>query len=134
MRRALLALALLCAGCGGHPKRAGLEGIEDALAGAGLHVEGFADSEPRALAATRCRAGRIERILALLCSYATDDAVRHGRRAAEAFLGDAPTGVVLERPGAERALLVLADRDRADRSGRALQKIARAFRADGAKR
>jgi hypothetical protein len=127
------ALGLALAGCGARGGGGGAD-LEASLAAEGLRLEGFAAVDATAFGATRCRGGRVEGVHAVLCELAGDDALRRARHAADGFIGEAATGLVLDRRSPTRALLVLADRDHVDPSGRAMKKIARAFAPTDGKR
>lgn len=132
---ALCAVAL-AAGCHRPPTdgAATLEAIVASLSSDGLKVEGFGPGDARALHAARCQSGRIEGIDATLCEYQSDTALRLGHKAADEWIGSAPTGMALEYGRGVHVLLVLADRAHADPNGRAAARIAAAFRpSDGAR-
>jgi len=120
-------LALLgCAlgGCHRAPPPDAIEPGMAALRDAGLKVEGFAPVDARRFAAIACREGRVESFAALVCDYGAPEAWPRGKRAAEDWIGSALTGTWAAR---DRLLLVLADRDRADPSGKQLSKVVHAF-------
>lgn len=122
---ALLGLALplwLLVGCSKPP---GVAAELAALQAAGHGAAGFADSDARPFSAKACRAGTLDRVAAVLCEYGSAEALSLGQQGAEAWIGEATTGVVLRR---DLYLLALADRDRADPSGRAVSKLAKTFR------
>lgn len=113
---------LWLAGCGrGHGLSAELAALRDD----GLAVGEFrAVADPGPLRARACTSGTVERVAALLCEYAGADAASLGQAGAEAWVGQAITGVVLRR---DLFLLALADRDQADLHGKAIVKIRQAF-------
>jgi hypothetical protein len=117
---ALMGLSLLAC-----DKEKGLKGEISALTGAGHTAAGFAASDPAPLRAKTCQAGTIDRLAALLCQFETADAVSGGQAGAEAWIGQAMTGVVLRR---EAFLLALADREQVDRNGKLLAAITRSFK------
>jgi hypothetical protein len=61
----------------------------------------------------------------VLCEYGSAEAVRLGQRAAEGWLGQATTGLILDRGN---TLLMVADRAHTDPNGRTLNKIGKAFK------
>ena len=102
-----------------------------ALRSAGHEVGEWKDSEAPPFHARRCQAGTIDKIDAQLCEYPSADALPLGRSAGDAWIGQAATGVVLQR---EQVLLMLADRNRVDPQGKAIAKISRSFRRQPAKK
>lgn len=96
-----------------------------ALSAAGHTAADFASSEPRDFQAAACQSGTLDKIPAVLCRYDSADALAQGQQRAEAWLGQAPTGVILRR---DLYLLILSDRDRIDPNGRVLAALSHSFR------
>jgi len=101
-----------------------LEGEVKALETAGLTSIDLKETDAAALQASSCKAGTVEQLSALLCSYESADAAKAGKAPAEAWLGDALTGVVLRREG---LLLALADEKSIDPNGKTMAKVAKLF-------
>jgi hypothetical protein len=125
---ALAASSLLGLALGGCRKTAtagsNLEQINDAFNSAGLKLDPFVPSDATRFSASRCLTGRIEGVDATLCEYGSPEAAKLGHRAAEEWIGPAPTGTAIDNG---RVLLALADRARIDPNGRAIHKITRVF-------
>jgi hypothetical protein len=115
----LLALAAACS------KPTGIQAELLALRAAGHPPAGFQAVDATPFKAQTCQGGTIDRFAAVLCEYKSPDALGLGQQAAEGWIGQAVTGVVLRR---DLFLLALADRDRVDPSGKALSALAKAFR------
>jgi hypothetical protein len=92
---------------------------------AGRAVSEFADVDGSALQAKKCQAGTIDNIAALLCEYASLEKANQGQAAAENWLGETSTGLVLRR---ELLLLALSDRNHTDPNGKAISAISKLFR------
>lgn len=118
----LSAVAVLAAtGCG----KKGVDGELVTLREAGRSVEGFADTDAAPLGAKRCQTGSLDKVPALLCEYKSAEAAASGQAAAENWVGQSNTGLVLRR---ETMLLALADRSRVDPHGKAIAGLAKVFR------
>lgn len=112
---------LLVAGCG---KGSGVAAELSALKDGGHAVGEFTDTDPAPLHAKACKTGTLDKVPALLCEFASADAVSMGQSGVEAWLGQTATGVVLRR---DLFLLGLSDRERADPNGKAISKLRRTF-------
>jgi hypothetical protein len=124
LRLAALSLAALAPLACHHKAADPLQPGMDALNGAGLKVEPFHPVDARHFAALACSQGRVEGFDALVCDYGTAEGWVRGKKPAEDFIGQAFTGTWATR---DRLLLVVADRDHHDPTGRSLQKVLRAF-------
>lgn len=132
-----LALALVAgaAGCGkDDAQAAGAKGpppAEDALIAAwrkaGLEVSAFTAADAAPYAATGCRGGTVSGVDVVVCTYDTGEDAKAAEDTAIAVLdkGGVTTGSALPRG---KHLLVVADRRKADPSGRTINAITAAFR------
>jgi hypothetical protein len=91
----------------------------------GLDASKLAAADERALEATQCRRGPISGVEVTICSYAEDSAALAAREAGLKQIGET-TGTALP---AGKLLLVIADRDKADPNGKAINTIAKTFKA-----
>ncbi len=123
--RWLLPLIVLVAACskkGAAPVR--LDQVLKGLTSSGLKIDALASTAPTKFSASRCVLGPLEGLEALLCEYGSPDAMAAGRKAAEAWNGQADTGVVLDNG---YTTLGLADRGRKDPNGKLINKIVEAY-------
>ena len=125
---AALLVVLSGAGCSAERR---VKRVEQQLGAAGLQLEGFRKLASERLMAAACRAGRIERLDALLCSYKSAADLARGHRAAEGWVGLALTGAWADRPLTGdhdvHVLLVLAVRGKVDIEGIAMSRVLAAF-------
>ena len=123
--RNLLALCLaasaLSVGCG----KKGVDGELQAFKDAGRNVSAFTDTDAAALGAKRCQLGTVDGVQALLCEFGGSEPAAAGMPAAHAWVGDAPSGLALQR---DSVILALADRNSADSSGQAMSSLIKIFR------
>jgi hypothetical protein len=128
MKRALLIAALACAaGCHKEPEgpsQAKIKQATDAMTAAGFKADAMTDADPKGFSAQKCTYGKLEGLEAVLCEYGSAEAVQAGQKSAQAWLGDAPTAVVLPNG---LALLTVVDRTRADPNGKTMHKLTQAF-------
>jgi hypothetical protein len=102
-----------------------LDDVRDAF-GKEWKVDALATQDAARFSAKRCVAGPIEGIDAVICEYASADAVQRGKLSAEAWVGQAVTGVALDN---RLTVLGLADRGRVDPNGKLIHRITAAYRA-----
>jgi hypothetical protein len=95
-----------------------------ALDAAGFKPEAFVASDAATLKAQTCQTGTVAQLPALICQYASAEAAAAGKEAAEEWIGEAVTGVVLTR---DAYLLALSDRNAIDPHGKTLFGIAQTF-------
>lgn len=122
---ALLGLLSL-GGCGQKGVAHELQALKDA----GRNVSAFSDTDATALHAKRCQSGTIDGIQAILCEYGGSDAAAQGLQAVQAWSGEAPTGLAMQR---DLVVLGLADRGGTDASGKSIAAITKVFRRTGRK-
>jgi hypothetical protein len=115
-----LAVALMLAAAACSKKNDKLALSKDRIS-AGSDVK---PSDAATFSAQRCVAGPVSGVSVVLCEYGSPDALAQGKKAAEKWLGEATTGIVLDR---ETILLAAADRDHKDPKGEALQKLGKRF-------
>jgi hypothetical protein len=124
--RLLLAVLLLAGACGDDKPAppTSVDGFTKALASAGLEPGKLEPVEVAALAGGTCRRGDVSGMEVTLCEY--DDPSRAKKLEAKGLevVGDA-TGSSLAQG---KLLLVVADRKNADKEGRRIDAITRAFR------
>jgi hypothetical protein len=93
---------------------------------AGLEASKFTDAKKaqiEKLGAKSCTAGKVSGIHVTLCRYDSDEAAKAARDKGVAAIGKA-TGLSLARGS---LLMIAADRDKVDPSGRNLNRIGKAF-------
>jgi hypothetical protein len=115
----VLAVAALAAGCDSSPSAAAL----DAWKEAGLEPTSFADADPAALGARQCQEGKVNGVYVTLCQFPDRAAAAKAKTAGLAKAGD--TTVVALARGSQ--LMIAADKDKIDPSGRTVNKLSRAF-------
>lgn len=127
MRRAAIGLALALAACGKDAKsNPGAPGDDPMIAAwkkAGLEVSAFTDADGKKYQAQSCRAGTVAGVDVVLCRYDTGEDAKAAESVGLAAVGDA-TGASLAHGS---RLLVVADRRKADPTGRSIDAITRAF-------
>jgi hypothetical protein len=121
MVKRILLVALLGA-CGGSPGGAVAELIM-AWQQAGLDTTAFQAADARALGG-KCSAGKVKGVDATVCEFEDADKAKRAEPQGLALVGEA-TGASLAQG---KMLLVLADRGRADPTGKNIQAIAKVFR------
>jgi hypothetical protein len=119
-KAAVLTLTLL-SGCG----KSGVAGELQAFTENGHSVSGFNETDAGALGAKKCQAGTIDQMAALICEYGSSDAAALGQNAAETWVGEAATAVVLRRGN---MLFAAADRTGSDPAGKAVSALGKIFR------
>ncbi len=118
------AAALAALACDDEPAaEAGASDIVDAWKRAGMTPSELAPLDSADLAGGTCQAGRVDGLHVIVCTYPTDDAALAARDAGLAVVGKA-TGAAL--PSGSR-LLIVADRDNVDPSGRRIQKLTKTY-------
>lgn len=124
--RALALAVVALAACGG--SKAGTGGGDDAVVAAWkaakLDVSALTTVDPKPYSATACRGGTVSGVDVVLCRYGSGEDAHAAEELGLAAVGDV-TGAALAH-GTQ--LLVIADRRKADPSGRTVQAIARAFK------
>ena len=124
---ALLAILGAASGCkksAEGPSQVHLKDAESALSGAGFKTDSLQNSDPSKFSGQKCVQGQLGGVDAVLCEYGSVDAVNLGKTAGEEWVGQAQTGLVVTNGF---TVLALADRNRADPSGKTLQKMAEAY-------
>jgi hypothetical protein len=119
----ILVAALLAAACGKSDSEAAASVIS-AWERAGLAPSKFVEVDGNAFGGGKCRGGAVSGIAATLCEYPDAEAARRAEKTGVAQISDA-TGLALAQG---KLLLVVADRERKDPSGKSINQIARAFR------
>ena len=118
LRWGLLVLVMI-AGCSKKNATA-LDRVKDAVGSA----DALKPTDGSQFSAQRCEAGVIDGISVLLCEYPSMDASARGKHAAEKWLGESPTGVVLTNSS---VLLAAADREHKDPKGKSIQQLGKRF-------
>lgn len=125
LARSLIPIALCISaflvGCGKKGVEAELQTFKDA----GRNVSAFTDTNAAALGAQRCQTGTLDGVQTLLCEFGSSEAATAGLPAAQLWLGDAHSGLVLRR---DLVILALADRNEADPSGQSMSSLIKIFR------
>jgi hypothetical protein len=135
---AAVALTVLAAGC--TKKRAHVDGtvaVDSVLArwtsdsvATGAEAESVKEVDPTPWNAGACSQGQVGTLEVLLCEYASDEALGQGEQQINKDWAQAEEGVatgVVAR--AKRTLLAITDRTGADKSGHAILKLLKSFRA-----
>lgn len=100
--------------------------LEDQLSAwrkAGLETSEFESSTPKKLKAVSCFTGTVSGIHVTLCDYPNDEETKQATDAGRESIGNT-TGLVLAKG---QVLLVAADRDGTDPTGRTINTISRTF-------
>jgi hypothetical protein len=121
--RALLATALALACACGKSDGGATADLVGAWQQAGLDPTSFQPIDAKALGGT-CRAGKVKGVDATVCEFEDADKAKRAEAAGLAQVGDA-TGASIAQG---KLLLVLADRSKADPSGKNIKEIAKVFR------
>lgn len=126
-RRLLAAIALVTALAGCHKKSASdfdrvLDGFDDA----GWKREALTPTDAHRYSAQRCVQGTANNVEVLLCEFGSTEAVAHGKRAGEGWVGAAVTGAVLDHG---RTMLAVADRNGADPKGANIHAVTKRYLA-----
>jgi hypothetical protein len=100
-----------------------LADLEEAWKGAGLSPGGFAPIDGQGLGNGTCKAGAVNGLDVTLCTYPAPEAAEKARAAGLGAVGDATGAAVLSG----NRMLVVADRKKADPSGRSINKIIKVF-------
>ena len=116
MRRVLL-IALLAAACTKKSGPTSRQGVIDAWKKGGLEPSAFTTAKTDI--GKDCASGTVNKLDVLVCTYATENDAKAAEEAGLAWVGDTT--------GASRAqgetLIVVADRHKADPSGRTINQI-----------
>jgi len=93
------------------------------LEAAGVQAEGLAQANGM-IAGAECQQGKIDGIDAALCQFKDEAAAKGGEQTGLGWVGEAHAGAAVS---SGRALLVLADRDQSDPTGKRIDEITKAF-------
>jgi hypothetical protein len=118
---AFLGLLALLGGCG----KSGVAGELAAFKDNGHAVSAFNETDAGALGAKKCQTGTIDQMAALICEYSSSDSAALGQNAAETWVGESATAVVLRRGN---MLFAAADRSGADQLGKTISALGKVFR------
>ncbi|HVK77397.1 MAG TPA: hypothetical protein VM734_29020 [Kofleriaceae bacterium] len=120
------ALAAACSKDGGAAAGGGTgdDAVVAAWKKAGLEVSALTDADAKAYSAEGCRSGTVSGVDVVLCKYDTGEDAKAAEDPALTSLGGV-TGAAIAK-GAR--LLVVADRRKADPTGRTIDAITKAFR------
>ena len=122
----LIGVSAITGGCKkAAPGGVHLDEVRAAFADSGWKTDSFQPIDPQQFSAQKCVTGKIEQIDAVLCEYGSTEAVRQGKRGAEAWVATAVTGAALDNG---RTVLALADRARTDPNGKTIHRITKAYR------
>jgi hypothetical protein len=120
---AVLGFALPCAGCDEAPDAA-VHKVLNAWTQAELVPTGFNDFKNESLGKdAQCKQGLVQGVETTLCQYPTVDAARAAYPAGLIYVGEI-TGLTL---ASGKLLLIVADRDSKDPTGRTINQIAQVF-------
>jgi len=90
------------------------------LKDAGFTVEKFDMATAKRYAATQCARGKVDKLDVLICDYADSSAAKAGQKRFTKFLKGAVSGAIRQR---ENLVVVVADRDKVDTSGKRINKL-----------
>jgi len=120
-----LALATLLGGC--HKKPASeLDRVLDGFDDAGWKRQSLTPTDARRYSAQRCVQGTADNVEVLLCEFGSVEAVAHGKRPGEGWVGNAVTGAVLDHG---RTMLAIADRNGTDPKGASIHAVTKRYLA-----
>ena len=125
----LLVVVLLASrGCGGDKDKKGdgpatVADLEQGWKTAGLSPGGFAPVDGQALGNGQCQSGAVNGLDVTVCAYPTPEAATAARGSGLAAVGSATGAAVVEG----KRMLVVADRKKADASGRSIDKLIKVF-------
>jgi hypothetical protein len=119
----IMVLALAACSKGGADEGA-IPGAIAAWHKAGLETSTFAPIDGKALGDGRCQAGTIRGVATTVCEYPGAEEAKRAEAVGLDQIRDA-TGLALAEG---KLLLVLADKERKDPNGKAINEIARTFR------
>jgi len=127
----LIAAALAAAACddgdgkGAAPSTTGgVDGVIDAWKKAGLTVGKFDAADGAKYGGGECKAGLVNSIEAVLCTYASPELAKAAEPKGLATIGEATGSSLAEG----RVLLVVVDRRKADPEGRTINQATKIFR------
>ena len=101
-----------------------LKQVHDGLNSAGFKTDDFKKTDSSHFSAQNCEAGALSGLDTVICEFGSPEAVMLGKKAGEAWVAQATTGVVLANGN---TLLYLADRGKADPNGQTIHKITKAY-------
>ena len=119
-----LFLCLLLVNCGGS------DPLEDQLKAwreADLNPTAFENVPPSGVGAVSCFAGKVSGVHVTLCDYPDEDAATKAAETGRQSIGSA-TGLALAR---KVVLMIAADKDNVDPTGKTLNKLSKVFWGDG---
>jgi serine/threonine protein kinase len=127
----LLVIILLASrGCGddkdkqaGGPAPASFDDLESGWKSAGLSPGGFAPIDGQALGNGQCKSGAVNGLDVTVCEYPSPQVAESAKPSGLAAVGAATGAAVV----AGKRMLVVADRKKADASGRSIDKIIKVF-------
>lgn len=130
----VLAAALAAAGCdegdgkGAPPATVGgIDAVLDGWKKAGLTVSAFDAADGAKYGGGDCRAGQVNGIDAVLCTYASPELAKAAEAKGLEVVGEATGSAIAEG----RTLLVVADRRKVDPEGRTINSATKVFRGRG---
>jgi len=97
--------------------------LEDGWKTAGLSPGGFAPVDGQALGNGQCRSGAVNGLDVTVCEYPSPEVATAARASGLAAVGSATGAAVIEG----KRMLVVADRKKADASGRSIDKLIKVF-------
>jgi len=119
---AIAAVAAALTACDKAP--AAPDAVLDGWKKAGLQVSAFTAAQGAGLGGGTCQSGTVNVVDVTLCHYADEKAAKAAEEAGLATVGDA-TGVSIAQG---KMLLVVADRRKADPSGKTIDQVTKVFR------
>ena len=127
MRWALLIVCVSFAACHKEPTGVHLKQVDAALVAAGFKIDDFKSTDSSHFSAQQCVAGSLNGVDAVICEFGSGEAAALGKKAGEAWVGQAVTGAVLAK-GTDHSL-PSADRSHSDPYGKAIHKITSSYSA-----
>ena len=111
------------AGCEDSKEAATTKGAVSTWSKAGFDTTAFKDVDAKSFAAAQCKAGKVDGLHVTLCEFEEAKAAEDAKDKGLKSLGDV-TGVALVKA---KTMMLVADKDKVDPSGRQINKIAKAF-------
>ena len=123
----MAAKAALVPACSKKPTEGGvrLTEVEAVFGKEGWKLSEWKPADPGRFSAQKCVTGAIEGVEAIVCEFGSVEAVQRGKKATEAWVAQAVTGVALDNG---RTTLGLADRGKVDPNGKIIHRVTAAYR------
>lgn len=98
------------------------------LKSAGFKVDEFTKAEAKGYKADECARGKVDKLDVLICRFGDKEQAKAGQARFTKFLEGAVSGAMRQR---DALILVVADRDKVDTSGKRIDKLLKTFALAG---